>query len=100
MPATRVVGLVTGVAELSTQAGRAPGGGRLAAGETHHATAHVEDVLSPVGFAVVVTDYATDNCSRCPADLRYLPGELDPQVALKRGRSLNRELLERRLARR
>ena len=42
--------------------------------------------------------HATDR--RYLADLRYLPGEPDPQVVLKKGRYLNRELLDKRLARR
>ena len=42
--------------------------------------------------------WATDR--RYLADLRCLPGETDPHVVLKKGRYLNRELLEKRLARR
>ena len=71
--------------ELSTLAGRT-------------ARAFVQDALPQVGF-VVLTTHATDAYGRYLADLRYLPGEPDPEVVRRRGRYLNRELLDRRLAR-
>ena len=47
---------------------------------------------------VVVTTSKTDTCGRWLADITYLPGEEDPQVVLKKGAYLNRELLLQRLA--
>ena len=70
--------------ELGTQAGR-------------NAKAFVQDVLGQVGF-VVLTTHKTDNYGRYLADVRYLPGEPDPEIVRRRGRYLNRELLDRRLA--
>ena len=72
--------------ELATRAGR-------------NARVFVEEVLSQVSF-VVLTTHATDSYGRYLADLRYLPGEPDPQTVLRRGKYLNRELLDHRLARR
>ena len=72
--------------ELGTLAGRT-------------AKAFVQEALSQVGF-VVLTTHATDAYGRYLADIRYLPGEPDPQVVRRRGRYLNKELLNRRLARR
>ena len=72
--------------ELGTQAGR-------------NARAYVREALGQVGF-VVLTTHKTDNYGRYLADVRYLPGEPDPEVVRRRGRYLNRELLDRHLAKR
>ena len=72
--------------ELSTLAGRTAG-------------AFVQEALSQVGF-IVLTTHATDAYGRYLADIRYLPGEPDPEAVRRRGRYLNRELLDRHLARR
>ena len=72
--------------ELNTQAGR-------------NAREYVREALSQVGF-IVITTHKTDTYGRYLADVRYLPGEPDPQVVVKRGQYLNRELLDRHLARR
>jgi len=72
--------------ELSTLAGR-------------NAREFVRDALSQVSF-VVITTHRTDTYGRYLADVRYLPGEPDPEVVCRKGRYLNRELLERRLAKR
>jgi len=58
---------------------------------------HVIEVLSEVEF-VIVTTSKTDTYGRWLADITYLPGEEDPQLVLKKGVSLNRELLLQRLA--
>jgi len=71
--------------ELGTQAGR-------------NARSYVQDVLGQVGF-VVLTTHKTDAYGRYLADVRYLPGQPDPESVRRRGRYLNRELLEQRLAR-
>ena len=42
----------------------------------------------------------TDAYGRYLADIRYLPGQPDPEVVRRRGRYLNRELLDQHLARR
>lgn len=70
--------------ELATRAGR-------------NARAFVEECLSRVGF---VSTHRTDTYGRYLADLRYRPGEVDPNVVARRGSYLNRELLDRHLARR
>ena len=72
--------------ELGTLAGRA-------------ARTFVQEALAQVGF-VVLTTHRTDAYGRYLADVRYLPGEPDPEVVRRRGRYLNRELLDRHLARR
>ena len=64
-----------------------------------NAKAYVQEVLGQVGF-VVLTTHKTDNYGRYLADVRYLPGEPDPEVVRRRGRYLNRELLDRHLAKR
>jgi endonuclease YncB( thermonuclease family) len=72
--------------ELSTLAGR-------------NARQFVEASLAPVGFVVIRT-YRTDSFGRYLVDLRYLPGEDDPDVVRREGIFLNRQLLQERLARR
>ena len=72
--------------ELGTQAGR-------------NAKAFAQNALGQVGF-IVLTTHRTDNYGRYLADVRYLPGQPDPEIVRQRGRYLNRELLERRLAKR
>jgi len=47
---------------------------------------------------VIVTTSKTDTYGRWLADITYLPGEEDPQLVLKKGVYLNRELLLQRLA--
>ena len=49
---------------------------------------------------VVITTHRTDTYGRYLTDVRYLPGEADPVVVCRKGRYLNRELLEQRLAKR
>ncbi|MFH1570137.1 MAG: DUF1016 N-terminal domain-containing protein, partial [Gemmatimonadota bacterium] len=72
--------------ELGTRAGR-------------NARAFVQDALAPVGF-VVLTTHKTDNYGRYLADIRYLPGQPDPETVRQRGHYLNRQLLDQHLARR
>jgi len=70
--------------ELGTQAGR-------------NARTYTERALSQVDF-VVITTHRTDSYGRYLADVRYLPGEADPEAVRRSGRYLNRELLDQRLA--
>ena len=72
--------------ELTTLAGRT-------------ARTFVQKALAPVGF-VVLTTHRTDAYGRYLVDVRYLPGESDPEVVRRRGVYLNRQLLDERLARR
>ena len=72
--------------ELNTLAGR-------------NARQFVGDALAQVDFVVVRT-HRTDSFGRYLVDLRYLPGEPDPDVVRAKGVYLNRQLLEERLARR
>jgi len=72
--------------EINTQAGR-------------NAREYVREVLAQVGF-VVITTHSTDSYGRYLADVRFRPGAPDPQTVLRRGKYLNRELLDRHLARR
>ena len=71
--------------ELSTLAGR-------------NARTFVHDVLGKVAFVIVRT-HKTDNFGRYLADLRYLPGQPDPEIVRAQGIYLNRQLLDERLAR-
>ena len=72
--------------ELSTLAGR-------------NAKVFVQEALSQVGF-IVLTTHATDAYGRYLADIRYLPGQPDPEVVRRRGRYLNGQLLDHHMARR
>ena len=49
---------------------------------------------------VIVRTHRTDSFGRYLVDLRYLPGETDPDVVRAKGIFLNRQLLAERLARR
>jgi hypothetical protein len=53
-----------------------------------------------VSSTIVICTHRTDAYGRYLADLKYLPGERDPTVVVDKGVYLNRELLERGLARR
>ena len=53
-----------------------------------------------VSSTIVICTHRTDAYGRYLADLKYLPGESDPTVVVDKGVYLNRELLERGLARR
>ena len=72
--------------ELGTQAGR-------------NAKAFTQNALGQVGF-IVLTTHRTDNYGRYLADVRYLPDQPEPEIVRQRGRYLNGELLDRRLAKR
>ena len=72
--------------ELTTLAGRT-------------ARTFVQKALAPVEF-IVLTTHRTDAYGRYLVDVRYLPGESDPEVVRRRGAYLNRQLLDERLARR
>jgi endonuclease YncB( thermonuclease family) len=72
--------------ELGTQAGR-------------NAKAFTQKALGQVGF-IVLTTHRTDSYGRYLADIRYLPGQSQPEIVRQRGSYLNRELLDRRLAQR
>lgn len=62
-----------------------------------NARTFVTDALAQVEF-VIVTTYSTDNFGRYLVDVRYLPGEADPDVVRAKGVYLNRQLLDERLA--
>lgn len=81
-PRLRLRGLDT--PELYTQAGR-------------DARTFVEAGLADCP-AIVVSTYRTDSYGRYLADVKYLPGEADPDQILAQGMYLNGELLRRRLA--
>jgi len=68
--------------DLSTLAGR-------------KARRFVEDKLAQF---VVIRTFRTDNFGRYLIDLRYLPGEDDPEVVRTNGIFLNRQLLDQHLA--
>jgi endonuclease YncB( thermonuclease family) len=72
--------------ELNTVAGR-------------RARDFVVEQLAHVDFIVIAT-HRTDNYGRYLVDIRYMPGQDDPQVVRGQGTYLNRELLQERLARR
>ena len=70
---------------------------KLATRAGTRAREYVEQAIDHVDF-VVVTTSNYDLYGRTLADLYYLPGEPDPEVVLREGHYLNRELLEHRLA--
>ena len=70
--------------ELSTQAGR-------------NARDSVQAALEGVEFVVLAT-HRTDTYGRYLADVRYLPGESDPEFVRTRGTYLNGQLLQEHLA--
>lgn len=72
--------------ELSTLAGR-------------NARDFTTEALTDLPFVIVRT-FRTDDYGRYLVDVRYLPGETDPDVVRRKGIFLNRQLLEQRLARR
>jgi endonuclease YncB( thermonuclease family) len=62
------------------------------------ARAYVEQVLGAIDFVIVAT-HRTDRYGRYLADVRYLPGTMEPEVVLEEGRLLNQELLDRGVVR-